>query len=64
MRSCHLRPSGPGASLTPMSRDWTAARAKVDAEGVCRVGRISNAARLLCDGPIDAAHVIDNDWNG
>lgn len=32
-------------------RDWTLARAKVEAAGRCRIG-------LDCEGPIEAAHLI------
>lgn len=57
-RRTPLRRSSPparsqGIAAKALDRDWTAARRKVASERVCRfdVGG-------MCDGPIEAAHVI------
>lgn len=52
MRQTPLK-KGKGLSRKQPKRDWTEARAKVEHEEVCRLGRDD-----YCEGKLEAAHVI------
>jgi hypothetical protein len=46
-----------------MKRDMTKARAKVEYEGSCRIGRMDPSRSSECSGRIEAAHVIERRYD-
>jgi hypothetical protein len=44
-------------------QDWSLARAKVEREGRCRIAGIWGAAAAGCDGPLEAAHVVERRYD-
>lgn len=58
MKKTPLRSSRPGQKRRRAKprRDWSDARAKVDAEGACRLRR--GLSSYTCEGKLEAAHII------